>query len=89
MTDIIKEIQDMRYLNWSKTRKSSGTAGSFLKSNEEIGNKKIYYKLSDCDPVKGIAGHECVNEIIVQRLLKLFGIDHLEYLSLIHISEPT
>ena len=79
MEDIIFEIQDMRYLNWNKTRKSSGTAGSFLKSYEEAGKKKRYYKLSDSDPVKGIIGHECINEIIVQRLLNVFGIEHLEY----------
>ena len=83
MEDIIREIQDLRYLNWSKTRKSSGTAGSFLKSYEESGEKKIYYKLSDYDFVKGIVGHECINEIIVQRLLNILEIEHLNY-TLIH-----
>lgn len=83
MKDIIKELQDLSYLNWAKTRKSSGTAGSFLKSCDDTGNKKKYYKLSDYDPVKGIIGHECVNEIVVQRLLRLLQIEHLEY-TLIH-----
>ena len=83
MKDIISEFQDMRYLNWTRTRKSSGTAGSFLKAYTEVGKKKIYYKLSDSDPIKGIVGHECVNEIIVQRLLSLLGIEHLEY-TLVH-----
>ncbi len=83
MEDIIRELQDLRYLNWSKTRKSSGIAGSFLKSYEESGEKKIYYKLSDFDSVRGIVGHECVNEIIVQRLLNMLEIEHVDY-TLIH-----
>ncbi len=83
MKDIIFDLQDMRYLSWTKTRKSSGTAGSFLKSYDDSGKKKKYYKLSDCDPVHGIIGHECVNEIVVQRLLDHFGIAHLEY-TLVH-----
>ncbi|MCR5846594.1 MAG: hypothetical protein K6G75_00525 [Lachnospiraceae bacterium] len=83
MEDIITELQDMRYLNWTKTRKSSGTAGSFLKSYDEVEKKKIYYKLSDYDLVKGIIGHECVNEIVVQRLLRLLNVEHLEY-TLVH-----
>lgn len=83
MNDIIFEIKDMRYLNWTKTRKSSGTAGSFLKAYDDTGKKKKYYKLSDYDSVKGIIGHECVNEIVVQRLLDFFGIEHLRY-TLVH-----
>ncbi len=83
MQDIIFELQDMRHLSWEKTRKSSGTAGSFLKAYDDSGKKKLYYKLSNFDAVKGIAGHECVNEIIVQRLLRKYGIEHLEY-KLIH-----
>ena len=42
MSEIIREVQDLTYLNWSKIRNSSGTAGSFLKSYSEIGGKKIY-----------------------------------------------
>ncbi len=83
MKDIIYELRDMRYLNWAKTRKSSGTGGSFLKAYDDTGKKKKYYKLSDSDPIKGIVGHECVNEIVVQRLLVFLGIEHLEY-TLIH-----
>ncbi|SCX18300.1 hypothetical protein SAMN02910339_02552 [Lachnospiraceae bacterium YSD2013] len=37
MKDIIYEINDLRYLNWAKTRKSSGTAGSFLKAYDDSG----------------------------------------------------
>ena len=80
---VIFEKQDMTRLTWSRTRRSSGTAGSFLKAQEEIGGKKIYYKLSDYDSVKGIVGHEVVNEIIVDRLLTILGVEHLEY-RLIH-----
>lgn len=81
--DLIKEKQNMTYLRWAKIRNSSGTAGSFLKSYSVMGDKKIYYKLSDYDTINGIVGHECVNELIVDRLLTLLGIEHLSY-SLIH-----
>ncbi len=80
---IIREKQDLTYLSWAKIRNSSGTAGSFLKSYSELGGKKTYYKLSDYDRVNGIVGHECVNEIIVDRLLDVLEIDHLHY-QLIH-----
>lgn len=58
---------------------SSGTAGSFLKAYSEIERRKIYYKLSNFDSVKGVTGHECVNELIVDRLLNRLGIEHLHY----------
>jgi hypothetical protein len=83
MNQIIKEKQDMTYLSWSKIRHSSGTAGSFLKSYSELGGKKTYYKLSNFDSIRGIIGHECVNEMIVDRLLDILGIEHLHY-QLIH-----
>ncbi len=83
MGKIILTKQDLTYLEWSKIRNSSGTAGSFLKSFEEVKDKKIYYKLSDYDTVNGIVGHECVNEIIADRLLTVLGIEHLDY-TLIH-----
>ena len=83
MGDIEKELCDMRYLDWTKSRKSSGTAGTFLKAYDDSGAVKKYYKLSDYDPLEGIIGHECVNEIIVQRLLRMLKIDHLDY-KLIH-----
>ena len=76
---IITEKQNLQYLNWDKIRNSSGTAGSFLKSYEQIGKKKIYYKLSDYNSVSGIIGHENVNEIIVDRLLDILNIEHLHY----------
>ena len=82
-TQLIKEKQNMTYLHWAKIRNSSGTAGSFLKSYSTVGEKKIYYKLSDYDNLNGIVGHECVNELIADRMLTLLGIEHLSY-SLIH-----
>ena len=78
-TDIIKEKQDLTYLNWSHIRSSSGTAGTFLKSESLLNGEKIYYKLSNFDPVNGIIGHECINEIIVDRLLTILGVEHLHY----------
>ena len=80
---LILDKQNLTYLEWAKIRNSSGTAGSFLKSYSELGEKKIYYKLSDYDSFHGVTGHECVNELIVDRLLSILGIDHLAY-SLIH-----
>lgn len=82
-TQLIKDKQDLTYLSWSLIRNSSGTAGSFLKSYSELGGKKIYYKLSNFDKVQGVIGHECVNELIVDRLLTILGIPHLSY-QLIH-----
>ena len=82
-TQLVKEKQDLTYLSWSVYRNSSGTAGSFLKSYSELGGKKVYYKLSNFDKVQGVIGHECVNELIVDRLLTILGISHLPY-QLIH-----
>ena len=83
MTQIVQELQDMTYLSWAKARNSSGTAGSFLKAYDEGPDGKTYYKLSNYDAWNGIVGHECVNEIIVDRLLSILGIEHLSY-QLIH-----
>ena len=80
---VIIEKQDLTYLKWSHGRNSSGTAGTFLKSQSSVSGEKIYYKLSNFDSEKGIVGHECVNEIIVDRLLTLLGVEHLSY-QLIH-----
>ena len=82
-TEIIREKQNLTYLNWSKIRHSSGTAGSFLKATSELSGTKIYYKLSNYDNGRGVVGHESVNELIVDRLLTILGIDHLHY-QLIH-----
>ncbi len=76
---VILDKQDLTWLSWSKIRNSSGTAGSFLKAYSDINGNKTYYKLSNYDPVNGVSGHECVNEIIVDRLLTILGIEHLSY----------
>ena len=78
-TKVILNKQDLTFLKWSHLRNSSGTAGTFLKSESVIEGKKLYYKLSNFDPVHGIIGHECVNELIVDRLLNILGIDHIHY----------
>ena len=83
MEQVIHSLQDMTYLNWSQVRGSSGTAGSFLKSWESTPEGKIYYKLSNYDAFHDVTGHECVNEIIVDRLLTVLGVPHLPY-RLIH-----
>ncbi len=76
---VIREKQDLTYLKWSHVRNSSGTAGTFLKSESTINGKKNYYKLSNFDSERGVVGHECVNEIIVDRLLTILGVEHLSY----------
>ena len=82
-TQIVTQKQDLTSLSWAKARQSSGTAGSFLKSYDVLGGHKVYYKLSDYDPVNGIVGHECINEIVVDRLLEILGVEHLSY-QLVH-----
>ena len=78
-TEIITEKQDLTFLKWAHARTSSGTAGTFLKSESSLNGRKVYFKLSNFDQVHGIVGHECVNEIIVDRLLTVLGVDHLHY----------
>ena len=80
---VLFEKQDLTHLVWSRYRHSSGTAGSFLKAYETKGGTKVFYKLSAYDSVRGIYGHECINEIIADRLLTLFDIEHVPY-RLIH-----
>lgn len=46
MNKVILEKQDLTHLSWSKIRRSSGTAGSFLKAQATYHGQKIYYKLS-------------------------------------------
>ena len=76
---VILDKQDLTWLSWSKIKNSSGTAGSFLKAYSDLDGNKTYYKLSNYDPVNGVVGHECINEIIVDRLLTILGIEHLSY----------
>lgn len=83
MAEIIRELRDYTHLSWTLVRSSSGTAGSFLKSQEQTPRGKIYYKLSSFNSSEGVIGHESVNEIIADRLLTVLGIEHLSY-QLIH-----
>ena len=71
--------KDLRYLSWSLSRASSGTAGSFLKSYEVTQGVKYYYKVSNFDTIRGVYGHECVNEIVAQNVADILGIPHLRY----------
>lgn len=80
---IIKGLKDLRYLSWSKTRQSSGTAGSYLKSYAFSSGKKVYYKLSNFDSENGLFGYEAINEIISGRIMDILGYNHLEY-NLVH-----
>ena len=62
---------------------SPGTRGCFLKAYEEVNGKRLYYKLSNYDSYRGVFGHECVNELIVSRVMNVLGIPHVMY-QLIH-----
>lgn len=79
MRDFVSEIQDLRRLNWSDTKLSPGTPGCFLKAYEEQGGRRFYYKLSNYDSYRGVFGHECINELIVSRLMEILQIEHLSY----------
>lgn len=75
----VKEIIDFTNLSWTKSRQSSGTAGSYLKSYSYFNGKKVYYKLPYFDDINGIFGYEAFNEIIADRLLTILKFSHLEY----------
>lgn len=85
--ELIRDLNMMEYLNWSKSRGSSGTAGTFLKAEADYGDGKKYYKLSNFSPNRGVFGHECCNELIVDRLLSLLGVEHLDYRLILAIVE--
>lgn len=71
-TRIIHEKQDLKYLQWSQIRSSSGTAGSFLKATDDLQKPKKYYKLTNYDGINGIIGHECfVGSYYAQQNLQL------------------
>lgn len=77
-TKILQPV-DLTFLTWSLSRSSTGTAGSFLKSYEETNGKKYYYKMSNYDSVRGVIGHESVNEIVAQNIADALQIEHLNY----------
>ena len=75
----INNLIDLTNLTWTKTRQSSGTAGSYLKSYSYINGKKVYYKLSYFDNVNETFGYESFNEVITDRLLDILNFNHLKY----------
>lgn len=79
MGKIIKEQIDLTNLEWTNIRSSSGTNGMLLKAYDISKKGKIYYKVSNFNSIDGFIGHECINEIIVDRLLTILNIEHLEY----------
>lgn len=79
MRDIVLELTDMSHLDWAARKMSPGTPGCFLKAYEECDGKRVYYKLSNYDSYRGVFGHECVNELIVSRLMDILGITHVAY----------
>jgi len=76
---ITKKLTDLKFLHWDKTRESSGTAGSYLKSFSYSNGRKVYYKLSYYDDINGVFGYESFNEIIACKLMELLNINHLDY----------
>ena len=73
----------MKHLDWAARKMSPGTPGCFLKAYEEVNGKRLYYKLSNYDSYRGVFGHECVNELIVSRVMDVLRIPHVKY-KLIH-----
>lgn len=69
----------MQHLDWAAKKMSPGIPGCFLKAYETIDGKRLYYKISNYDSYRGVFGHECVNELIVSRLMDILGIPHVEY----------
>ncbi len=75
----MENITDLKYLSWTKSRDSSGIAGSYLKSYSYSNGKKVYYKLPFFDDIRGLFGYEAINEIISSRVLDELGYNHLKY----------
>lgn len=80
--DIVQKEQDLTALVWNERVNSSGTAGTYLKARTGQGARAIYYKLPRYNGLE-FDGHECINELVSARLMRLLEIDHLEY-RLIH-----
>lgn len=76
---VTNDLTDLRYLRFGYSRRSSGTAGTLLKAQQDINGLRLYYKASSYDPVNGFVGHESVNELIADRLFNLLGIKHVSY----------
>ena len=78
--DIVQKEQDLTMLEWGERVNSSGTAGTYLKARTGQGARAIYYKLPRYNGIE-FDGHECINELVAARLMRLLEIDHLEYRS--------
>lgn len=78
-TDVVQTLRDYTRLSWSEKTNTSGTAGTFLKARETTGSGTWYYKLSCYDSYRGVYGHECANEVVASRFMRLLGVPHLEY----------
>lgn len=72
-------VEDLTHLDWKVARSSSGTAGMFLKAYEEVDGIKYYYKMSNYDSIRGIYGHEAVNEIVARNIANILDIHVLQY----------
>lgn len=80
MGRLITELEDLTYLSWGWDRSTPGTVGTYYKAYSTLeGTKKRYYKLSRFDSELGTTGHECVNELIADRLLTKLEVAHLSY----------
>lgn len=51
----------------------------FLKAYEKADDIKYYYKMSNYDSIRGIYGHEAVNEIVAQNIANILDIHVLQY----------
>ncbi len=84
MGRLITELEDLTYLSWGWNRSTPGTVGTYYKACSTLeGTKKRHYKLSRFDSELGTTGHECVNELIADRLLTKLKVAHLSY-DLVH-----
>lgn len=80
--DVVKKLQDRRDITWSERANSSGTAGTYLKARTGTGARAQYLKLPRYNGVR-FDGSECINEVIASRLMRLLGIEHVDF-RLIH-----
>lgn len=79
MAQVTTGLTDLTHLSWSDARHASALTGTLLKTYDDEGGRRIYYKLSDYRAGTGIVGHECVNEVVASRLLEILQIPHVSY----------
>ena len=72
-----RELIDRTDLDWLISDRLPGLGGSFLKSQEIVDDKMIYYKMSRYNNVRGITGHESINEIICMNIADQLGFNTL------------